>query len=182
MLEPRPVPSSALVLGGARSGKSAYAQARAEASGLDRVFVATAHAYDEEMAARIARHVKARDAGWRTLDAPYDLIDVLAGNAAPTRVLLVDCLTLWLSNLMLRGDDVEAATDALAALVPRLAGTTLFVSNEVGWGIVPENALARRFRDAQGRLNQRIAGACGTVVLVAAGLPLVMKAPAPPAT
>ncbi len=179
MLEPPPSPSSVLVLGGARSGKSAYAQARAEAGGRDRVFVATAHAYDEEMAERIARHVAARDATWRTIDAPYDLLDALTRDAAPGRVLLVDCLTLWLSNIMLRGDDVEAATHALAAHVPNLAGATIFVSNEVGWGIVPENALARRFRDAQGRLNQRIAAVCGTVVLVAAGLPLVMKAPAP---
>ena len=172
--------SSVLVLGGARSGKSAYAQARAEASGLDRVFVATAHAYDAEMTERIARHVAARDAAWRTVDAPYDLLAVLAAHAAPGRVLLVDCLTLWLSNLMLRGDDVEAATDALAACVPRLGEGIILVSNEVGWGIVPENALARRFRDAQGRLNQRIAAACDTVVLVAAGLPLVMKALALP--
>ena len=168
------------MLGGARSGKSAYAQAQAEASGLDRVFVATAHAYDEEMADRIARHVEARDAAWRTIDAPYDLPDALTRHAAPGRVLLVDCLTLWLSNLMLRGDDVEAATRTLAAQVPGLAGTIVFVSNEVGWGIVPENALARRFRDAQGRLNQKVAAACGTVLLVAAGLPLVMKAPARP--
>ena len=178
MLAPGPRPSSVLVLGGARSGKSAYAHALAEASRLDRVFVATAHAYDEEMAERIARHVADRDATWRTVDAPYDLVAALTDNAAPGRVLLADCLTLWLSNLMLRGDDVAAATEALAATVRRLAGTTVFVSNEVGWGIVPENALARRFRDAQGRLNQRIAAACGTVVLVAAGLPLVMKAPA----
>ena len=180
MLELRRFPSSVLVLGGARSGKSAYAQAQAEASGLDRVFVATAHAYDEEMADRIARHVEARDAAWRTIDAPYDLLDTLTRHAAPGRVLLIDCLTLWLSNIMLRGDDVEAATRALAGHVPRFAGTIVFVSNEVGWGIVPENALARRFRDAQGRLNQRVAAACCTVVLVAAGLPLVMKAPALP--
>ncbi len=174
-----PAPSSVLVVGGARSGKSAHAQARAEATELDRLFVATAHAYDAEMVERIARHVAARDAAWRTIEAPYDLAGVLADHAAPTRVLLVDCLTLWLSNLMLRGDDVEAASEALAALVPRLPGASVLVSNEVGWGIVPENALARRFRDAQGRLNQRIAAVCGTVVLVAAGLPLVMKAPAP---
>ena len=176
MLEPTRVPSGTLVLGGARSGKSAHAQAHAEASGLDRVFIATAHAYDDEMTERIARHVASRDATWRTIDAPYDLLGALTTHAAPARVLLVDCLTLWLSNLMLRGDDVAAATDALAARVPRLPGAIVFVSNEVGWGIVPENALARRFRDAQGRLNQRVAAICGTVVLVAAGLPLVMKA------
>ena len=177
MPERRHASSRFLVLGGARSGKSAHAQARAEASGLERVFVATAHAYDAEMAERIARHVETRDAAWRTVDAPYDLSDVLVRTAAPGRVLLVDCLTLWLSNIMLRGDDVEAATDALAALVPRLTGTMVFVSNEVGWGIVPENALARRFRDAQGRLNQAIAAGCDMVVLVTAGLPLVMKSP-----
>jgi adenosylcobinamide kinase/adenosylcobinamide-phosphate guanylyltransferase len=167
--------SSLLVLGGARSGKSGFAQAQVEASGLERVFVATAQAYDDEMTARIALHVAARDRDWTTIDSPYDLVDRLRVAARPGRAILVDCLTLWLSNIMLRGDDVEASCRALSELVPCLAGAVVFVSNEVGGGIVPENALARRFRDAQGRLNQSMAATCGTVVLVQAGLPLLLK-------
>ncbi len=171
-------PQSLLVLGGARSGKSAFAQARAEATGLDRAFIATAHGYDDEMRERIARHRADRDAAWRTIEAPYALPAVLAQHAAADRVLLVDCLTLWLTNVMLRGDDLDAASRALVALVPSLPGICILVSNEVGWGIVPDNTLARRFRDAQGRLNQCLAAACASVVLVAAGLPLVLKPPA----
>ena len=170
-----PSPKSLLALGGARSGKSAFAQARAEASGLDRVFIATAHAYDDEMTDRIARHRADRDMAWQTIEAPYALADTMLRQAAPDRILLVDCLTLWLTNIMLREDDVEAASHELAAVVRTLQGPCILVSNEVGWGIVPENALARRFRDAQGRLNQRLAAACESVVLIAAGLPLVLK-------
>ena len=171
---------SLLVLGGARSGKSGFAQRQAEAAGLAPVFVATAEAWDDEMRERIAHHVAAREAPWTTCDAPHDLIDTLAALARPDRVVLVDCLTLWLSNLMLRGDDIEAATRRLAALVPSLAGPAIVVSNEVGAGIVPETALGRRFRDAQGRLNQAMAAACDAVVLVTAGLPHQLKpAPAP---
>lgn len=173
----RPV-SSLLVLGGARSGKSGYAQRLAEASGLAPVFVATAEAWDDEMRARIGLHVAARDARWTTRDAPYDLPAALGDAARPERVVLVDCLTLWLSNLVLRGDDVSAAERALTGLVPRLAGPVVFVSNEVGSGIVPETPLGRCFRDAQGRLNQAMAAACEAVVLVTAGLPQRLK-PAP---
>ena len=106
---------------------------------------------------------------------PYDLAAAIATEARDGQLLLVDCLTLWLSNRLLRGDDVEAAGDALVATLESITTPIILVSNEVGWGIVPENDLARRFRDAQGRLNQKIAGACATVVLVAAGLPLVLK-------
>jgi adenosylcobinamide kinase/adenosylcobinamide-phosphate guanylyltransferase len=170
------------VLGGARSGKSGFAQAQVEAGvaahGLEPVFIATAHAYDDEMAARIASHVATRGTAWLTLEAPYDLVPTLDAEASPGRLLLVDCLTLWLSNLMLRGDDVDAAGAELASLARRLPGPAVFVSNEVGAGIVPENALARRFRDAQGRLNQAMAAACANVVLVTAGLPVTLK-PAP---
>ena len=141
------------------------------------MFIATAHAYDDEMADRIARHRADRDAAWRTIEAPYALADVMARESASSRVLLIDCLTLWLTNVMLRGDDVDAASLALAAVVPTIRGACILVSNEVGWGIVPDNALARRFRDAQGRLNQRMASACASVVLVAAGLPLALKPP-----
>ena len=169
---------SLLVLGGARSGKSRFAQTRAEQSGLDPVFIATAQAYDAEMAARIARHARARDARWRLVEAPLHLVDAMVEAAAPGRILLVDCLTLWLTNIMLRGDDLEAGTQRLIAAIAGLDGPALFVSNEVGSGIVPDNALARRFRDAQGRLNQALAQVCDAAVLVTAGLPQMLK-PAP---
>ncbi len=164
-----------LVLGGARSGKSRFAQEQAEASPLELVFVATAQAYDAEMEDRIAHHAAARGPRWRLREAPLDLAEVLA-EADGTRFLLVDCLTLWLSNVMLRGDDPDSAAAALAAAAAALRGPAIFVSNEVGSGIVPDNALARRFRDAQGRLNQAMAAVCGRVVLVVAGLPLTLKA------
>ena len=172
---------SLLVLGGARSGKSAYAQAMAEeASGLVPIFLATAEVWDDEMRERIAAHVNARGAAWETREAPFDLVAAIDAAVAPGRVVLVDCLTLWLSNVMLRGDDVAAATDLLAAQVARLPGPVLYVSNEVGDGIVPETRLGRQFRDAQGRLNQAMARACDAVVLVTAGLPCRLKpAPAP---
>ena len=171
-----PPPSHALVIGGARSGKSRHAEAMARRSGLDRVYLATATPFDDEMRERIARHRAERAAdGWRTVEEPLALVDALEREAAPGRILLCDCLTLWLGNTMLGGRDVEAACAALAAALPGLAGPAVFVSNEVGWGIVPDNRLARDFRDAQGRLNQRVAALCGRVVLVAAGLPLVLK-------
>lgn len=173
-----------LVIGGARSGKSTFAQRSAEARAagdrLESVFVATAHAYDEEMAERIAAHVAARDVRWRTLEAPYELAAAIAEHATATRVVLVDCLTLWLTNRMLRGDDFEAAGTALVDSLAAATGPVVLVSNEVGWGIVPDNALARRFRDAQGRLNQAVAAACDCVVMVAAGLPLALKGSLPP--
>ena len=165
-----------LVIGGARSGKSRHAEALARGTGLARVYLATATAFDAEMSERIARHRGARAAdGWRTVEAPLDLAGALACEAAPHRIVLVDCLTLWLSNVMLGGRDADAASDALLQTMAALAGPAVLVSNEVGWGIVPENRLARDFRDAQGRLNQRMAEICGRVVLVAAGLPLVLK-------
>ena len=175
----RAASASLLVLGGARSGKSAFAQARAEESGLELVFVATAQAFDREMAERIARHADARDSRWRLVEAPFALADAFAGEAGADRLLLVDCMTLWLSNLMLRGDDTDRATREIVAALSALRGPAILVSNEVGSGIVPENALARRFRDAQGRLNQALAAACEEVVLVTAGLPLRLKPPDP---
>ncbi|MGD0633211.1 MAG: bifunctional adenosylcobinamide kinase/adenosylcobinamide-phosphate guanylyltransferase [Beijerinckiaceae bacterium] len=167
--------SSLLVLGGARSGKSAFAQAQAEASRFELVFVATAQAYDAEMEVRIAAHARVRNSRWRLIEAPLDLTGTVMAAAGPDRVLVVDCLTLWLTNIMLRGDDVDAAADALVSAVPGLKGPVIFVSNEVGSGIVPENALARRFRDAQGRLNRVMAQACDGAVLVTAGLPFILK-------
>jgi len=169
---------SLLVLGGARSGKSSYAQKLAETSGLRPVMIATAEAHDDEMAHRIECHKRERGPAWGLVEAPLALTDTLKRHAAPTTILLVDCATLWLSNLFLHDRDSAVMTRELTALIPQLAGPVLFVSNEVGQGIVPDNALARRFRDAQGRLNQALAQACDGVVLIGAGLPLQLK-PAP---
>lgn len=173
--EPQSRTASLLVLGGARSGKSGFAQGLAEDSGLDAIFIATAQAYDREMEERIARHAKARDARWRLVEAPFDLTDAITAHADVGCILLVDCLTLWLSNIMLRGDDVDRATGTLVAAVSVLRGPVILVSNEVGSGIVPDTVLGRRFRDEQGRLNQALARTCNAVVLVAAGLPLRLK-------
>ena len=166
-----------LVIGGARSGKSSYAERRARECGPAVTYVATCEARDDEMAERIAHHRDRRPADWRTVEEPLLLADALAREAAADRCLLVDCLTLWLSNAMFakREDEVEK----LLAILPTLPGRILLVSNEVGWGIVPENALARRFRDEQGRLNQRIAAIADQVTLVAAGLPLTLKSATP---
>ncbi len=166
---------SLLVIGGARSGKSRYAQTAAEQSGKSPVLIATGEAKDAEMAARIAAHQGARGASWRTIEAPLALATTLKETAAPGTIVLVDCLTLWLSNLMLAGGDAEAEGQRLAAIIAGLAGPVIFVTNEVGAGIVPDNVLARRFQDAQGRLNQTIAAACDAAVLVSAGLPLILK-------
>ncbi len=178
---PEPVGAeTCLVIGAARSGKSAYAQALAEADGRQPVYVATADVGDDEMATRVAAHRQARDGRWRTVEAPLLLAVTLRRECAPDRIVLVDCLTLWLTNVMLGGHDTEAATRELAAALFDLTGPALFVSNEVGAGIVPDNRLARDFRDAQGRLNQAMARACDAVVLVAAGLPLLLKPSAAP--
>jgi adenosylcobinamide kinase/adenosylcobinamide-phosphate guanylyltransferase len=169
---------SALILGGARSGKSRHAQALAEATSRDRLFLATAEAGDDEMAARIARHRADRGEGWTTLEEPLALVARLVAQARPDRVTLVDCITLWLSNLLFAERDLNSEIAALAATIPALRGPVIFVSNEVGLGIAPATPLGREFRDWQGRANQEIAAACDAVVFVAAGLPLLMK-PAP---
>ena len=163
-----------LVLGGARSGKSRYAESLIAACPPPWVYVATAEPFDDEMRARIAEHRARRSADWRVIEAPRDLVDALRKNSAGGAVL-VDCLTLWLSNLMLADVEIEAECDRLEAVLAGVAGPIVLVSNEVGLGIVPDNALARRFRDAQGRLNQRIAACADRVVLMVAGLPLVVK-------
>ncbi|MET0743040.1 MAG: bifunctional adenosylcobinamide kinase/adenosylcobinamide-phosphate guanylyltransferase [Microvirga sp.] len=168
-----------LVLGGARSGKSRLAQDVAEAQDGRKVYIATAQAFDDEMTERIARHRADRDASWRTREAPRDLGRAIGEETGPGRVVLVDCLTLWLSNVLLAGEDLPAATAALAVAVEAARGPLVLVSNEVGQGIVPDTPLGRRFRDAQGRLNQDIARLCDRVVLVAAGCPVLLK-PAPP--
>jgi adenosylcobinamide kinase/adenosylcobinamide-phosphate guanylyltransferase len=164
-----------LVLGGARSGKSAFAERLAEESGLAPVYIATAEAGDAEMAERIDAHRARRGPSWRTVEAPEKLEEALLREAGEGRAVLIDCTTLWLSNLLLKGLPVEIRTEALADTAGRAAGLRILVSNEVGLGIVPENALARKFRDAQGRLNQKIAAAADRVVLIAAGLPLWLK-------
>lgn len=164
-----------LILGGARSGKSRHAEAAAKAGGLPCVYVATAEAGDAEMAERIARHRARRGADWATIEAPHELPDVIAAQSNGMRTLLVDCVTLWLSNRLLAGADLEAETAALLAALGRARGRVILVSNEVGLGIVPDNALARQFRDAQGLCNQRIAAVADEVVLMAAGLPLRLK-------
>ncbi len=167
--------TSLFVLGGARSGKSRYAQTRAESLPGDLLYLATAQAFDAEMEERIARHRADRGPRWSTLDVPLDLPAAILANAWSGRVLLVDCLTLWTSNLMFAERDIDAETEALASAVTQAAGPVVLVANEVGLGIVPDNPLARRFRDAAGRINQAIAAAADEVQFIAAGLPLRMK-------
>ncbi|MGH6848712.1 MAG: bifunctional adenosylcobinamide kinase/adenosylcobinamide-phosphate guanylyltransferase [Methylocella sp.] len=170
----RPI-GSLLVLGGARSGKSRYAQKLAEASGFRPVLIATAEAHDAEMALRIARHAALRDARWTLVEEPAALAEALRREARADRIIVADCATLWLSNLLLQDADVAAATHDLAQGVAGLSGPVIFVSNEVGAGIVPENPLARAFRDAQGLLNQALAEACDAAVLLNAGIALCLK-------
>lgn len=167
--------TSLLVLGGARSGKSRYAQMRAEQTGLTPIFIATAEAYDDEMRDRIARHRADRDARWHTIDAPLNLATAIRSYGASDRVLLIDCLTLWTSNLLLaEGDAVDATPDILTAIA-EAPGPIILVSNEVGLGIVPDNALARRFRDMAGVVNQRVAAAVDEVQFLVSGLPMRVK-------
>ena len=165
-----------LILGGARSGKSAHAEARAEACGGEVVYVATATAGDAEMAERIARHQADRPAHWGLVEEPLRLGAAIRRESAPGRCLLVDCLSLWLVNLLAAEEgafDRERA-ELLAAL-GEAAGPVILVSNEVGWGVVPLGEATRRYVDEQGRLNQAVAAACRRVTLVAAGLPLSLK-------
>lgn len=165
----------ALILGGARSGKSRYGEGLVRAQPGVPHYLATAEARDAEMAARIAAHRAERSGqGWITAEAPLDLAAALAAVPAGAPVL-VDCLTLWLTNQLLAGRDLEAEAAALAAALSAHPGPVVAVANEVGLGIVPENALARRFRDAAGRLHQQVAARAGLVVLMVAGLPLTVK-------
>lgn len=171
------LPRLSFVLGGARSGKSRYAEGLFAALPPPFIYVATAEGGDEEMTARIAAHRARRGAGWRTIEAPRDLRGALAAcGSAPA---LLDCLTLWLSNLMLAKADIEAEIDGLEAALAAAAAPVVAVANEVGCGIVPEFPLGREFRDLQGTLNQRIAARADRVVLMVAGLPLVIKADKP---
>lgn len=165
----------ALVLGGARSGKSAFSEKMAMECGLERHYVATGRPWDAEMEARIALHRAARGGGWATHEEPLELASRLEEIATHNRVVLVDCLTLWVTNLLMAECDMERAFGDLVALLPKLTARVIFVSNEVGLGIVPDNAMARAFRDHAGRLHQMIASEARDVFFVAAGLPLRMK-------
>jgi adenosylcobinamide kinase / adenosylcobinamide-phosphate guanylyltransferase len=181
-MAPPPAPIRSLfVLGGARSGKSAYAQGLAESYGPQRLYLATAAPGDEEMAARIARHRADRGPGWTTLEEPLEVAAALPAHARAGRVVVVDCLTLWLTNLILAGRDPAPAVAGLADAIGALAGPAILISNEVGMGLVPDHKLGREFRDWQGRANREIAQACDVVIFVAAGLPLQLKPAATPA-
>jgi adenosylcobinamide kinase / adenosylcobinamide-phosphate guanylyltransferase len=161
-----------LILGGARSGKSAYAERLITALPPPWLYCATAEALDDEMRERIAHHKRRRGEDWRTVEAPLDIAPLLETGTGP---ILVDCLTLWLTNIMLAGRDAGAETAKLLAAARGSRAAIVFVSNEVGLGIVPDNGLAREFRDRAGRLNQAVAAVANRVVFMAAGLPMVLK-------
>lgn len=168
-------PGTTLVLGGARSGKSGFAERMIAESGLEAVYVATGRAFDEEMQARIETHQERRGTAWRAVEEPLALLDVLGVLAQAERAVLVDCLTLWVTNLMMENRDVDAESERLADGLSGFPGAIVLVSNEVGLGIVPDNKMARDFRDHAGRLHQMIAEKANEVYLMAAGLPLKMK-------
>lgn len=171
------LPKLTLVLGGASSGKSNFAEALVKEQENHPIYIATAQAFDDEMQTKILKHQSDRGEGWQTVEAPMEAAEAL--RTFPKHVALLDCATLWLTNQMLAEADLDAAEgDLLAALATRTAPTVV-VSNEVGQGIVPDNALARRFRGAQGRLNQRLAAKADLVVMVIAGLPMVLKGQLP---
>lgn len=180
---------SELIIGGARSGKSQLAETRARESGLRVVYIATAQTHDDEMKRRVAHHRARRPAEWGLVEAPLKLTDALRENAAPDACLIIDCLTLWLTNLFFAGQAatqaeagfaidcplVSGETGSLVETLPKLPGRILVVSNEIGCGIVPASPLSRIFADEQGRLNQRVAAVCEKVSFVAAGLPIELK-------
>ena len=165
--------SLTLVLGGARSGKSRFAEEAIEQAAQPALYVATAEPRDDEMHARIAAHRARRGRHWTTIEEPIELVNVLL--AETTRPVLVDCLTLWLSNLMGAGRDIGFEIERLLSVLPQCRVTVVMVANEVGLGIVPDNAMAREFRDHAGRLNQGVARVAQRVVFMAAGLPLFLK-------
>lgn len=168
------LPQLTLVLGGARSGKSAYAEQLLTGIPGPWAYIATAEAFDQEMRDRIGHHKSRRGSGWVDHETPLDIADTLA-NRTSELPALVDCLTLWLSNLMHADRRIPEAADGLIEAVSKRIAPCVMVSNEVGLGIVPDNALARTFRDEAGRLNQKIAAAADRVVFIAAGLPLTLK-------
>ncbi len=180
-LNEEPHMTTSLILGGARSGKSAYAEKIATESGLAVTYIATAQVYDSEFGERVAHHQSRRPGHWITVEVPHQLAAALQSEAAPGRCLIVDCLTLWLAQCICpecappEGVDWQAERTALLAALPTLPGNIIFVSNEVGMGIVPLGEINRQFQDEAGRLNQAIAGLCDEVTFVAAGLPLKLK-------
>jgi adenosylcobinamide kinase/adenosylcobinamide-phosphate guanylyltransferase len=168
-------PRRTLILGGARSGKSRHAEALGRAHGGEMIYVATGEARDQEMAERIAHHRAARGPAWTTIEEPLELAAVLERAAGPQRFVLVDCITLWISNLMAHGRPVSEAIDGLCRVTAAASGDVCLVSNEVGLGIVPDNPLARQFRDEAGLAHQRLQAVCQHVVFMVAGLPLTVK-------
>ena len=168
-------PNITFILGGARSGKSHFAEKFTASLGLEKVYIATSQIFDEEMRTRVAKHQHDRGAGWHTVEEPLALAETLLRESKSDNAILVDCLTLWLTNLMLADKDIEALGDELAAVLLQLSGPVILVSNEVGQGIVPDNAMARAFRDHAGRLHQKIAEISGEVYFVTAGLPQKLK-------
>ena len=166
-----------LITGGARSGKSRYAEQRVGEMGGRRLYVATAEAKDEEMAQRIAEHRQRRGNQWRTIEEPLELTQALLAERGKTDCALVDCLTLWISNLLIRRDDKYASekVEELIEKLPELDFHLVFVTNEVGWGIVPDNPLVRKFRDLAGWTNQRVVQAANEVILMVAGMPMIAK-------
>ncbi|MEM6579334.1 MAG: bifunctional adenosylcobinamide kinase/adenosylcobinamide-phosphate guanylyltransferase [Pseudomonadota bacterium] len=172
------LPAQSLILGGAASGKSAFAEGLVKNSGRPMIYLATAQAFDDEMRDKLERHKTQRGPGWRTIEEPMDVGRTLAALGGDTAVLL-DCVTMWLSNQMLAETDLDEAEASLMAGLALCAAPVVMVSNEVGLSVVPDNALARRFRDAQGRLNQKLAARADLVVNVIAGLPQVLKGQLP---
>ena len=164
-----------LVLGGARSGKSAYAEQLARDSDLKRIYLATSQAFDDEMRARIDKHIEDRGDTWETVEEPTRIAHILSRKAASDSVILVDCLTLWISNLMMEEQSIEDAALEFLDTLSNLKGPVILVSNEVGQGIVPDNNMARDFRDYAGRLHQQIAAIADQVYFVTAGLPQKLK-------
>lgn len=168
--------SRTLILGGARSGKSRYALELGESLGVDRVFVATAQGFDVGMRERIDRHRADRDSSWRTVEEAAEVWDVIESECQEGQVVVLDCLTLWLNNLMLKERDVESDLERLVESLEGVEGELILVSNEIGLGLVPDTELGREFRDLHGRMNQRVASVCDRVLFMVAGLPVVVKA------
>ena len=168
------LPNLTLVLGGAASGKSSYAEMLCMQSGLNKTYLATAQVFDNEMAIKVAKHLDQRGDGWKTIEAPLDIASVLETSLS-TDVVLIDCATLWLTNVILGEHDLDMETRFLVAALTSCKSPVVIVSNEVGQGIVPDNPLSRRFRNAQGQLNQIIAEQADTVTMIMAGIPLKLK-------
>jgi adenosylcobinamide kinase / adenosylcobinamide-phosphate guanylyltransferase len=170
------VKENIFVIGGCRSGKSRHALELSEQiSDINRVFIATCVPYDEEMKDRVRRHQKDRDSSWKTVDAPLELADAILKYSQSAHVLLVDCLTLWMSNLLMESENIETRVEQLIVAINQAPCQVIVVSNEVGTGIVPTNALARQYRDAAGFANQKVAACVDKVIWMVAGIPVIIK-------